>query len=136
MRFIATHCYDESLGVIVTEASGLAEPGDILALYNKLHCLSGRYHCRKALVDLRKVSLSYDSASVLYTLDRLEPLLCNLQIARVVEDLDTRQQLIQEYADKQKLLMRNFFDRQTALDWLKTSLDGTRLQAGLATMPG
>lgn len=121
MKFLATYSYDESLGVLFSKAKGVADPGDILALYNKLHSLANRHQCRKALVDLRQVQLSYDSASVLSTLDSLEPLLCNLQIARIVKPTDARQQFVQAYAEQLNLPLRNFYQDQQGLAWLISS---------------
>lgn len=118
MRFMAIHSYDEELDVLFSEAKGVADPGDILSLYNKLHCLTSRHHCRQVLIDLRQLQLSYDSANVLSILDSIEPLLCNLQIARIVNPTDARQQFIQAYAEQRNLPMRNFYHYQDGLNWL------------------
>ncbi|WP_099033725.1 hypothetical protein [Lacimicrobium alkaliphilum] len=121
-KFRATHCYDRESGLLHITACGLAEPEDILAMYNKIMQLSQRYDCHRALIDMREMVKNVDDNRLLAMMDQLDSLLRRIRVARVVNAGDQQQGLVQSIADSRNYPLKNFSSQDQALAWLLPGL--------------
>lgn len=121
-KFRATHCYDRESGVLHVSVSGLAEPENILAMYNKVMELSYRYGCHRALIDMRDMTRNVDDDRLLTMIDQLDCLLRRIRVARVVDDRHPQQNLVQSVADSRNYPLKNFSSPDQALAWLLPGL--------------
>ncbi|ALS97014.1 STAS/SEC14 domain-containing protein [Lacimicrobium alkaliphilum] len=121
-KFRATHCYDRESGLLHVTASGLAEPEDILAMYNKIMELSCRYDCHRALIDMRAMMKNVDDNRLLVMIDQLDSLLRRIRVARVINTRDSQQNLVQSIADSRNYPLKNFTSQDQALAWLLPGL--------------
>ncbi|GGD61817.1 hypothetical protein GCM10011357_16350 [Lacimicrobium alkaliphilum] len=103
-------------------ACGLAEPEDILAMYNKIMQLSQRYDCHRALIDMREMVKNVDDNRLLAMMDQLDSLLRRIRVARVVNAGDQQQGLVQSIADSRNYPLKNFSSQDQALAWLLPGL--------------
>lgn len=121
-KFRATHCYDRESGLLHVTASGLAEPEDILAMYNKIMELSFRYDCHRALIDMRQMIKNVDDNRLLVMIDKLDSLLRRIRVARVINTRDSQQNLVQSIAESRNYPLKNFTSQDQALAWLLPEL--------------
>lgn len=121
-KFRATHCYDRESGLLHVIASGLAQPTDILALYNKIMQLSQRYDCYRVFIDMRQMSKNVDDSRLIAMMDQLDGLLKRIRVARVVNSQDPQQHLVQSIADSRNYQLKNFTSQDQALAWLLPAL--------------
>ncbi|GEK09096.1 hypothetical protein HUZ36_01645 [Pseudoalteromonas sp. McH1-7] len=78
---------------------------------NKLNCL---------VIDVSQLHITYDYPSVLNVLQKLNQVVDNIALARVISPTDTKSGLIEAFAEKHGLTIKNFENYNDAITWLQT----------------
>ncbi|RRS08003.1 hypothetical protein EAG18_13855 [Pseudoalteromonas sp. J010] len=78
---------------------------------NKLNCL---------VIDVSQLHITYDYPSVLNVLQKLNQVVENIALARVISPTDTKSGLIEAFAEKHGLTIKNFENYKDAIAWLQT----------------
>ncbi|MBC3766953.1 hypothetical protein [Neptunicella marina] len=115
-----THIYDKQRKLVSVTAVGEGTPETIVPMYQKARELAELHNANKVMVDLVGLSLDYDSEHIIDIIYRLIPVVKGLQVARIVDDTNFRQDLIEQLADSHQIHLKNFNNVEDALNWFST----------------
>ncbi|GGO64323.1 hypothetical protein [Bowmanella pacifica] len=110
--------YDPAVSVIRLMAKGAALPDDIHQIYQQALVTAEQNHCNKVLLDVTNLHLNYDSSQVMQVFESLDPIIRQMQIARLVPLSEFKHDLIEEFAEKRGYALKNFSNLEQALAWL------------------
>ena len=109
--------------VAYATVKGHLEPNDIKRLYHGLIAFSCSKQTFNLLVDFRDTSMHFDSQTVLELVKQVGCITSGYRVARVYPKTDFRQYIIEEYANRLSIPIRNFTNEIDAIDWLLESQD-------------
>lgn len=112
-----THTYDKQRELVTVTANGEGTPDSIVPMYQKARDLALKNNSNKVLLNLIGFSLNYDVEYIIDIIYKLIPVVNGLKVARVVDDSNFRQDLIEQLADSHKINLKNFDNMDDALCW-------------------
>ncbi|MBT1062359.1 hypothetical protein KJY73_02185 [Bowmanella sp. Y26] len=110
--------YDPVLSVIWVIAEGSAQADNVQHVYDQATAAAEKHQCHKLLIDVTNLYLNYDSSTVMQVFQHIDPLLRKMRVARLVTLSEFKHDLIEEFAEEQGYVLKNFEDKEEALAWL------------------
>ncbi|MEI5638447.1 MULTISPECIES: hypothetical protein [unclassified Pseudoalteromonas] len=106
--------------LIHAAAYGDCVEDDIVNMYKNLGNYLKSNDFKHLLIDVSQLNITYDYPNVLTVLKKINEVLDGIAIARIVSPKDAKSGLIEAFAEKHQLKLRNFENQQDAVAWLST----------------
>ncbi|PCK29858.1 hypothetical protein [Pseudoalteromonas piscicida] len=106
--------------LIHAAAYGECVEANILNMYKNLGLTLKSNQLNCLVIDVSQLHITYDYPSVLTVLKKLNQIVEDIALARVIAPSDTKSGLIEAFAEKHGLQIKNFENYKDAIAWLQT----------------
>ncbi|GGF77531.1 hypothetical protein [Alteromonas lipolytica] len=104
--------------IALAKAKGTMQPADIKRFYLGLVAFSCTKSTFLLLADFRESSMNFDAPTLLKLVEEVGVITSGYKIARIYPTTDFRQYIIEEYAVRLDVPIRNFANEADAIEWL------------------
>ncbi len=111
---------DSKEKLIHAAAYGECVEANIIEMYKNLGLTLKSNQLKSLVIDVSQLHITYDYPSVLTVLQKLNQFVDGITLARVISPSDTKSGLIEAFADKHGLTIKNFENYNDAVAWVHT----------------
>lgn len=104
--------------IALATVRGEMKPSDIKRLYMGLIAFSSTKQTTMLLVDFRNTKMNFEAQMVLHLVKEIGCITSGYKIARIYPLSDFKQYIIEEYAVRLDVPIRNFSNEADAIEWL------------------
>lgn len=118
VTFVYDFIHHGSKTIAYASIQGKLEPRDIKRLYLGLIAFSCTKNTFHLLADFRESSMDFDQTTILDLVKQVGCITSGYRLARIYPRTDFRQYIIEEYADRLSVPIRNFSNKEDAIEWV------------------
>lgn len=104
--------------IALATVRGEMKPSDVKRLYMGLIAFSSAKQTSMLLVDFRNTKIDFEAQTVLQLVKEVGCITSGYKIARIYPPADFKQYIIEEYAVRLEVPIRNFSNEADAIEWL------------------